>query len=215
MAKIAPEGYPFIAVFVALTAVSVFVFGPRWSLILLVLTLFMLYFFRDPERAVPAGPGYVSPADGRVVLIGSDDEGEHLKRRVTKISIFMSVFDVHVNRAPCDAEVLDVVHTPGRFLAAYKEEASVQNENTAMRLRCAEGEEVLVRQVAGLLARRVVNRALPGDRLRRGERFGIIKFSSRVDVYLPEDVEVKVQYNDHVKAGETILAVRKESGRQP
>jgi phosphatidylserine decarboxylase len=204
MAKIAPEGYPFIAVFVALTAVSVFVFGPRWSLILLVLTLFMLYFFRDPERAVPAGPGYVSPADGRVVLIGSDDEGEHLKRRVTKISIFMSVFDVHVNRAPCDGEVLDVVHTPGRFLAAYKEEASVRNENTAMPIRCAEGEEVLVR-----------HRALPGDRLRRGERFGIIKFSSRVDVYLPEDVEVKIQYNDHVKAGETILAVRKESGRQP
>jgi phosphatidylserine decarboxylase len=175
----------------------------------------MLYFFRDPQRAVPAEPGYVSPADGRVVLIGSEHEAEHLKRGVTKISIFMSVFDVHVNRAPCDGDVLDVVHTPGSFLAAYKEEASVKNENTAMTLRCTEGEEILVRQVAGLLARRVVNRARPGDRLRRGERFGIIKFSSRVDVYLPEDVEVRVQYNDHVKAGETILAVRKESGRQP
>jgi phosphatidylserine decarboxylase len=205
MGRIAPEGYPFIAVFFVLTVIAVFVFGPRWAVIPLVLTLFMVYFFRDPERDVPPALGYISPADGRVVLVEHGREDQYLKDDVLQISIFMSPLNVHVNRAPCDGEIVEIQHTPGSFKAAYRKEASWKNENTAMHLRCT-GGDVLVRQVAGFLARRTVNRMKPGEKLSRGERFGMIKFSSRVDLYMPPGAEPKVQIGDHVKAGETILA---------
>ncbi len=213
MLKFAPEGTPFIAVFFILTVVSIFVFGPRWTILPLVLLFFMLYFFRDPERAVPLEPGYISPADGKILFTEHEPEPQFLGgRKVMKESIFMSPMNVHVNRVPCDGEVVDVIHKPGSFMAAYSTEASSKNENTAMHLKCDEGPDIVVRQVAGFVARRTVNRAKPGDRLKRGERFGIIKFSSRLDVYLPEDVELKVKPGDRVYAGETVLAVRAERG---
>ncbi len=213
--KIAPEGVPFIGFFFVLTAVVFFALGTKhsiyWTVLPLVLTLFMVYFFRDPERVTPPAPGYISPADGRILFTEHEPERQFLGgRSVMKVSIFMSPMNVHVNRVPCDGEVVAVSHKPGSFMAAYRKEASWKNENTAMHLKCDEGPEIVVRQVAGFVARRTVCRAKSGDRLKRGARYGIIKFSSRLDVYLPEDVALKVKPGDRVYAGETILAVRGE-----
>ena len=208
--KIAPEGYPFIAVFAALAVVVLVVLGPKPMVLPLVLMLFMLFFFRDPERTVPVMEGFISPADGKILSIAPTYEREHLKSNSMKISIFMSPLDVHVNRSPCDAEVLSVKHSPGGYNAAYKEKASLENENTAMLLKCKSGN-ILVRQVAGFLARRTVNRKSPGDKLERGEKFGIIKFSSRLDIYLPLASKVMVKPDDRVRAGESILAAPPEA----
>lgn len=178
-----------------------------WAAILpLLLTGFMLYFFRDPERAVPQGVDlFVAPADGRVILIRDVFEDKYLKSDMKEISIFMSPLNVHVNRAPCDGTVRTVRHTKGVFLAAYRDEASVRNENVEMLLDTKYGG-VIVRQVAGFVARRAVCRKKVGDVLKRGERYGVIKFSSRLDVYLPKDADIKVQLNQTVKAGETVIA---------
>lgn len=202
--KLAPEGYPFIIGFLVLTLL-VALFSLWGALLPFVLTLFMAYFFRDPERLVPEGENiFLSPADGKVILIQHVQEGKVLKGDAVEVSIFMSPLNVHVNRAPCEGVVESVDHTPGKFLSAFKHEASLQNENIAMALKTKYGK-VLVRQVAGFLARRAVCRVKPGDTLRRGERYGIIKFSSRLDIYLPKDVRIKVILGDRVKAGETII----------
>lgn len=208
MVRIAPEGYPFIGVFAALTLLALLTLGPYAAAAPLALGLFMVFFFRDPERRTPAAEGYVSPADGRVVSIAPQYERQYLKRNTMRISIFMSPANVHVNRSPCDAEVVSVKHTPGSLKAAFKESASLKNENIALVLRENEGE-ILVRQVAGFLARRAVCRVKPGDSLKRGQRFGIIKLSSRLDVYLPLEVEIVVKPNQTVRAGETLLAAPK------
>jgi phosphatidylserine decarboxylase len=205
MFKLAPEGYPFIIGALALT-VLVFLVIPVGTLISLVLTAFMIYFFRDPARNIPAGKDlFVAPADGKVIVIRDVRETRHLNADVKQVSIFMSPFNVHVNRAPCDGMVKTVTHNKGSFFAAYKDEASIKNENIEMVLETEYGD-VLVRQVAGFVARRAVCRKREGDELRRGERYGVIKFSSRLDVYLPKDVEIKVKMNDTVKAGETVIA---------
>lgn len=206
--KIAPEGIPFVGFFALASVAVLLLVSPVAAVVPVGLGFFMLYFFRDPEREVPEAEGFTSPADGRVISIAPQYEREHLKCNAMKISIFMSPFNVHVNRSPCDGEVISVKHTPGSFKAAYRESASLKNENTAMLIKNGAGN-VLVRQVAGFLARRTVCRAEPGEVLRRGERFGIIKFSSRLDVYLPCDVEVLVKPNDKVRAGETLLAAMK------
>jgi phosphatidylserine decarboxylase len=212
MMKFAPEGYPFIAV---CAAVSVFCFwagGAGAAAVPLFITAFMFYFFRDPDRAVPHVQGqFVAPADGKVIVIRETVEAEYLHDRVKQISIFMSPLNVHVNRVPCDGKVKSVKHTKGTFLAAYKDEASVRNEHIDMVLETRYGD-ILVRQVAGFVARRAVCRVTEGDVLQRGERYGIIKFSSRVDVYVPKDVVLKVQMGDMVKAGETVLCVTGERG---
>lgn len=207
MFKFAPEGYPFILIFAFLTILAIF-FGKLWITVFpFVLTLFMLFFFRDPERTIPEGDNIlISPADGKIILIEKVYEGQYLKDEAIEVSIFMSPLNVHVNRAPCDGVVKSVVYTLGRFLSAFKEEASLHNENIAMLLDTKHGK-VLVRQVAGSIARRAVCRVKPGDILRKGERFGIIKFSSRLDVYLPKDTHIKVKLGNKVKAGETILGV--------
>ncbi len=202
--KLAPEGYPFIAGSVALT-VLVFLFMPFGAVIPALLVAFMLYFFRDPERNVPNEKDiFVAPADGKIILIRNMHESKYLKKDVREISIFMSPMDVHVNRAPCDGRVKQVVHNKGRFHAAYKDEASLQNENIEMVFETEYGN-VLVRQVAGFLARRAVCRKKVGDVLKRGERYGVIKFSSRADLYLPLDAKIRVGLGDMVKAGETII----------
>ncbi len=167
----------------------------------------MCFFFRDPERKIPGGKGiFVSPADGKVILIKDVYEKDYLNSDTKEISIFMSPLDVHVNRAPCDGKVSVIKYSPGKFLAAYKDDASVKNENIVIVLD-GKKDRVLVRQVAGFVARRAVCRAKVGDVLRRGERYGLIKFSSRLDVYLPKDAEIMVKLGDRIKAGETVIAV--------
>ena len=204
--KLAPEGYPFVGFFGVITAIAYIAGGSLMALLPFILTLFMLYFFRDPERTIPDGDNiFVSPADGKVILIKNVREDQHLKNDAIEVSIFMSPLNVHVNRAPCDSVVESVVHTHGKFLSAFKHEASLHNENIAMLLNTKHGK-VLVRQVAGFVARRAVCRVRPGDALKKGDRYGIIKFSSRLDIYLPTNSKIKVKLGDKVKAGETILA---------
>ncbi|GMT47157.1 MAG: phosphatidylserine decarboxylase proenzyme [bacterium] len=206
MLKIAPEGWPFVAVTAVVTVIIYLIWQPWIAVLPLILFLFMLYFFRDPERTIPEEEDiFVSPADGKVILVKNTPEEAYIKDKVKQISIFMSPFNVHVNRAPCDGRVEKVKHTPGGFSAAYTDEASLSNENIAM-LLITEYGRVLVRQVAGFIARRAVCRVGPGDTLKRGQRYGMIKFSSRVDLYLPEAVQVLVKVGQKVRAGETIVA---------
>lgn len=204
MLKIAKEGYPFIIFFLAFTIAISFIW--IWAVpFAFVLMLFMVYFFRDPDRKIPEDKDvFVSPADGKVILIERVEEDKYLNREAIEVSIFMSPLDVHVNRSPCDGRVKSVVYSPGRFFSAYKEEASLKNENITMVLETEYGD-VIVRQVAGFLARRAVCRVKEGEFLKRGDRFGIIKFSSRVDLYLPSNTLIRVKKGDKVKAGETII----------
>jgi len=206
---LAPEGWPFILAFAGLGALTAVFLRPWLSVFPFLVMAFMVFFFRDPERVTPPGENtVVAPADGRVVSILKVTEGQYLHREMTLIGIFMSPLNVHVNRAPIAGRVETVVHTPGRFMAAYKLEASMENEHIDMVLEGKPGR-ILVRQVAGFLARRAVCRVRPGDQVSKGERYGLIKFGSRLDVYLPPEAEVLVAENDVVLAGETVL------GRMP
>lgn len=223
MIKFAPEGYPFILVSLLVSVIaSVFLFWSTKSgstvlyyssllaaCFFIGLTLFMAFFFRDPARKIPSGEGlFVSPADGKVILIKDVYEKDYLKSDVKEISIFMSPLDVHINRSPCEGKVSLIKHSPGKFMAAYREESSMKNENIVMVLDGGSGR-IVVRQVAGFLARRAVCRVSVGDVLGRGERYGMIKFGSRCDVYLPKGVRVTVKPGDKVKAGETVIATVK------
>jgi len=210
MLQFAKEGYPFILFFAVITVLSVF-FKMHWvTAVALVLTLFMFYFFRDPDRnTVPGKDLYYAPADGKIIQIRETVEDELLNSKMLEVSIFMNAFNVHVNRSPCAGTVRAVKYYPGRFMAAFKEEASKANEHINMVLECAENS-IMLRQVAGLLARRAVCRVKEGDSLQQGERYGIIKFSSRVDVFLPLGTLVKVQLGEKVKAGETVIAISGE-----
>ncbi len=172
--------------------------------------LFVLWFFRDPERTTAAGENaLISPADGKVVEIATVDEPNHIEGPATKIAIFMSVFDVHVNRMPAAGTVDWIRHEPGRFLNALRPEASVQNERVLLALHDAEGRPVLVKLIAGLVARRIVCRVRPGDTLSRGRRVGMIKFGSRVEVFTPAGagLEVTTRLGQKVRAGVTALGV--------
>ncbi len=204
---IAAQGYPFI---IACWVAGFLAWLLGWGLLagLGALTgLFFLYFFRDPERVVPQdAAAIVSPADGRVILVDEVREEKFLQGPAKRVAIFMNVFDVHVNRAPVAGAVAASEHTSGRFLAAFKEETEQTNERQATLLMADQGAKVLVVQIAGLLARRIIPYRRPGDHLDRGERLGMICFGSRVDVYLPTTSEVLVKKGDHLKAGESIVA---------
>jgi phosphatidylserine decarboxylase len=205
MFKLAPEGFPFIAFFAALSFAAAF-FSVWLAIVPLLLTFFMLYFFRDPDRVVPAEKDlFVAPADGKIILVRDVTESKYLNTDTRQVSIFMSPANVHVNRAPCDGRVKKVVHNEGRYFAAYTDEAAMKNENIEMVMETEYGD-LLVRQVAGFIARRAVCRKKEGDVLKRGERYGMIKFSSRVDLYLPKNVEIRVKVGDKTNAGETIVA---------
>lgn len=172
--------------------------------------LFILAFFRDPERRAPAGPGLVvSPADGTVVEVAEVEEPGLLSARAHKIGIFMSLASVHVNRSPCAGRVEAVQHHPGRFLDARRPESSAENESNDLLLADAEGRpaRLLVRQIAGVLARRIVCAVAPGQNLARGQRIGMVKFGSRAEVYVPVEsgFRVAVRLGQRVKAGETVL----------
>ncbi len=206
---VASEGWPFIIPLAVVTAL-LFAFGWRnTGVVALVLTLFVLFFFRDPERAVPEGKGLVvSPADGKVIVIKDIYEPTYLKQDVKQISIFLSVFNVHVNRAPVEGTVELVKYNPGKFHVASVDKASLDNEQTAMVI--ANGKDkVLVKQIAGLIARRIVCYAKPGDAIKRGERYGLIRFGSRTDIFLPKDAEIRVKLGDRVKGARDIIGVLK------
>lgn len=206
MFQFAKEGYPFILFFSVITILSAAIRLNWATAIALVLTLFMLYFFRDPDRTTAADRNaFISPADGKIILITEAREDEMLMENMLKISIFMSPLDVHVNRSPSDGTVRDVKHYPGKFYSAFKDDASILNEHITMVLDTDDHGPIVVKQIAGSVARRAVCRVRPGDRLSQGQRYGIIKFSSRADIFLPPGTEVKVQLNDRVKAGETII----------
>jgi phosphatidylserine decarboxylase len=174
----------------------------------LVLALFVLNFFRDPERLVPSGPGViVSPADGRVVEIRSEENAGRSRQR---ISIFMSPFNVHVNRSPVAGSVESVVYRKGSFLMASEPRASVENECNTFTVAGEQGD-IIVRQIAGVLARRIVFWKKVGDRVERGDRVGMIKFGSRVDILVSPEVALSVKIGDHVKAGSTIIGTSRSN----
>lgn len=220
MIKFYPDGYPFIIGSLLITCIVTVLFlsfvklstyNVTFYLLLItscfmiVMTVFMAFFFRDPERSIPEGEGlFVSPADGKVILIKDVLEKEYLKSDAKEISIFMSPLDVHVNRSPCDGVVSMVKYSQGKFIAAYKDDASIQNENIVMVLDCQESH-IIVRQVAGVIARRAVCKVKAGDILKRGERYGMVKFGSRLDVYLPKNTRIDVSLGEKVKAGETVI----------
>ncbi len=203
---IAREGWPFLAGSVALAAVATWL-GGWWSVPFWILAVFVLQFFRDPPREVPEGAGLVvSPADGRIVQVGAARD-DYLGREAVKISVFMNVFNVHSNRSPVDGTVENVWYFPGLFVNADLDKASTDNERNAVHLRTADGKDVTSVQVAGLIARRILCYVGKGERLARGERYGFIRFGSRVDVYVPAGSMPKVAIGDKVAATSTVLAV--------
>lgn len=209
----AKEGYPFIAYTVGLTTLLAVASWRLESAVLLapaalscVLTLFVLYFFRNPERTPPADTAaVVAPADG-VVIVAEVVPETPLGAPAMKISIFMSVFNVHVNRTPFDGKVVDIFHHSGKFFDARDGRASFENERNGIIMETAAGTRIAFVQIAGLIARRIISYPLVGDLLVRGERYGLIRFGSRVDVYLPVDVVPLVKLGDKTVAGETVLA---------
>jgi len=203
---IAREGWPFVVISVAV-AVAVTVFaGWGWSVVFWLIVLFMLQFFRDPPRAIPPGQKAVlSPADGRVVVVGRAED-PYLKREALKFSVFMNVFNAHSNRSPVDGEVRQKWYHAGRFINAALLKASLENERSALWIKTADGVDVTCVQVAGLIARRIQCYAKAGDRLARGQRYGFIRFGSRLDVYLPPSAVPKASVGDKVYAGASVLA---------
>jgi phosphatidylserine decarboxylase len=203
---IAKEGFPFIAFAALLSLVFAILGFMLVSLACLTLTAFVLYFFRDPERvASDDSDALISPADGKIILIEKVFDERYVKEHVYKISIFMNIFNVHVNRMPFSGKVSKVVYTPGTFYSANTDRSSLGNESCAVLFETVSGKKMAVVQIAGLIARRIVCWASAGDDLKKGERFGLIRFGSRVDLYLPPKTQVEVSKGQKVRAGETVL----------
>lgn len=177
-----------------------------WAGFFTLLTLFVICFFRDPERVIPPGEKAVlSPADGKVVQVQPCVEERFMKGPAIKVSVFMSVFNVHVNRSPLPGRIIDSAYARGKFLRADLNQASFSNEQNALLVETAEGVRLLVVQIAGLIARRIVCWVKKGDAVERGQRFGLIRFGSRLDIYLPENTALQVQLGQKALAGQTIL----------
>ena len=177
--------------------------GPLYAVPLILVAVFCLYFFRDPDREIPAGPVAVSPADGKVVAVRPESPG------LTRISVFLNIFDVHVNRSPVAGTIKEVFYKKGRFLVASREQASAVNEQNLVVIE-GDGTEVAFRQIAGLIVRRIVFHKQPGDRVETGERVGLIKFGSRVDVLLGPEWDIQVRVGMRVRAGSSVLASRRQ-----
>jgi len=203
---IAREGLPFIVV-PALVGIYLSALGFQVAaLVFLLLAGFIAFFFRNPERAVPQEAGaVVSPADGRIVTVAMVDDPAGDFHGMRKISIFMSVFNVHVNRVPADATVAKISYRPGKFLSANLDKASTDNERNTVFLNTHQGPQIVVVQVAGLIARRIVCKIEQGDQVHRGGRFGLIRFGSRLDVYLPAETTPAVSVGEKVMAGASTL----------
>ncbi len=203
---IAKEGYPFIAFSAFLTLILAILGYDLLTLPALALTTFALYFFRDPERIGPVSDdALISPADGKVILIEKIIDDQYLLGQVYKVSIFMNVFNVHVNRAPVNGTVEKILYSPGKFYSADSDRGAMHNEHCAVLLRTPSGHRMAFVQVAGLIARRIVCWLEPGDQVQRGQRFGLIRFGSRVDLYIPTQTQIEVAIGQKVKAGETVL----------
>lgn len=218
--RFAREGYPFIGGALVLAGLGwagwilgwAGLFGQILAPVLTVLALFVLWFFRDPERLIPSDPGLViAPGEGRVIIVEEADEPTYLKGRCRKISIFLSVFDIHVQRAPCAGTVEHKVYKPGAFAVAWLDKASDDNEQASVGISTPHGK-VLVRQIAGLVARRIVTYPGEGQAVARGERIGLIRFGSRVDLFVPLDWEVTCAVGDRVVCGRTVLAKQTAGG---
>lgn len=208
MMRVAPEGWPFILV--AWTAVALLGFAEAWIplVLLLPIAVWVVMFFRDPIRHGPADPlAIVAPADGRIVSIITIDEPTFLQGPATRVAIFMNVFNVHVNRYPVTGCVAFRNYQPGRFVHAASEKASSDNEQSNIGVEATNGRgRVLIRQIAGLVARRIVTDHGEGREVTRGDRLGVIRFGSRVDLFLPPQADLQVAVGDRSTAGETIIA---------
>jgi len=202
---IAREGWPYLTASLIAAVLVAWFFG-WWSIPFWIVYLFILQFFRDPPREIPDGANLVlCPADGRVLLVGNMRD-PYRNVEALKVSVFMNVFNVHSNRSPVDAEVKDVVYNKGLFVNASFDKASSDNERNALILRMDDGTELACVQVAGLIARRILCYVKPGERLTRGQRYGFIRFGSRVDLYLPLGSKPRVAIGDKVKATTTVIA---------
>lgn len=204
------EGYKFILIF-AIVALFLALLSSNLGLIGLIATLWCIFFFRDPERFIPLEEGViVSPADGIITRVDYGvDAPEDLgygKKRFNKISVFLNVFNVHVNRIPIAGTIKKVSYKPGKFLSANADEASNENERNSVVVKTKDGVEIAFSQVAGLVARRIVCDLKEGQEVKTGDRYGIIRFGSRADIYLPEDVEIKVLVGQTMIGGETTIA---------
>ncbi len=202
---IAREGWPFLAASLAVSVI-VTLWCALWSIPLWLLTLFILQFFRDPARTAPTQANAVlAAADGKVIVVEKARD-EYLQRDALKISVFMNVFNVHSNRSPVDGTVERRWYMPGKFFNAALDKASAENERNALWIRTPGGQDITCVQIAGLVARRILCYVDVGDRLQRGQRYGFIRFGSRVDLYLPLTARARVSLGDRVSAGETVLA---------
>jgi len=205
--RIDPAGWPFVGAALALAGVAGFLVSSALGVLLLVVAGFLVFFFRDPDRVVTQAPGGVlAPADGRVLVAGSPTVREFPADRWQQISIFLSPLDVHVNRMPIGGRVVKVRYHPGRFLPAYRPDAGDLNEYTEVWIDHG-GQPIVVRQVVGVLARRIVCRTTEGADVAAGERFGVMKFGSRMDVFVPTSARLTVKVGDHVVAAVTVVAV--------
>ncbi len=204
---IAREGWPFLAGIVVIALLTSFFVGGFIAFLVWIIALFVLQFFRDPSRVIPQDVGAVlSPADGRVIKVERTQD-PYGQREAILVSVFMNVFNVHSNRSPVDGKIDSIQYFPGKFVNADLDKASTENERNAIVLQTNQGQTVTFVQVAGLIARRILCYVKAGDTLARGQRYGFIRFGSRVDVYLPLDAYVKVSIGDKVSATTTILAV--------
>jgi len=205
--RIDPAGWPFVIGGLLLAIVAAFFAGTVYGVVLAGLTAFFLFFFRDPERAISAAPGVVlSPADGRVMIAGPSTAAEFPAPSWQQISIFLSPMDVHINRMPIGGRILKVEYHPGRFLPAFKAEAGDLNEYTQVTVE-HEGQVIVFRQIVGILARRIVCRVKPGDEVKTGDRMGVMKFGSRMDIFLPPTATIRTRVGDTVVGGQTEVAV--------
>jgi phosphatidylserine decarboxylase len=203
---IAAPGYPLILAGVVLIFLGVIGGWPYLTVLGLLSTGFFTYFFRDPERAIPSEPGLVvSPADGRVVRVDEVADTEFQSEPARRVAIFMNIFDVHVNRAPVAGVVKEMRHQAGAYKAAFRPDVAKHNEQQALMLETEAGRRVLLVQIAGILARRIIPYVKPGQELARGERLGMICFGSRVDLYLPPEGDIQVKVGDRLKAGSSII----------
>jgi len=207
---IAPEGkiilIPLLLLFIAGMVIYTVIpsIGLKWvNLVLVVLTVFSLYFFRDPERIVPNFDGFISPADGKIVNIIDIEDDEIGKAK--QISIFLSIFNVHSQRVPYSGKVISKQYNPGKFMAAFNHKASLDNEQTLVVFEAENGEKYKIKQIAGLIARRILNYMEPDNSVQRGDRLGFIRFGSRVDIIIPEDFQIDVSVGDMVQGNKTII----------
>ena len=204
---LAREGYPFIAFAAFVTLITAILGYELLAWPALAITTFVVAFFRDPERMTDADPEkLISPADGKIIVIEEQFDDLYLQDQAIKVSIFMNVFNVHVNRIPIDGSVEKIIYQPGQFYSADSEKGALLNERCGVILTAQSGERMAFVQVAGLIARRIVNWLEPNDGVQRGTRFGLIRFGSRVDLYLPATSRIHVKLGQKVRAGETAIA---------